>query len=492
MTTVVDEVREAAREALPDGVLIIGEERLHSASGGRHEVRDPSTRRTIGEVPLAGREEIDAAVSAARTAFALWRRFPVDQRRDVMLRLADLVAANESRLRLIAAQECGRPVRSAAGSLGVSHLRYYAGWCDKIEGALVTAYPGDSLDYVVEEPYGVVAALTTWNGPIPNIVFKVAPALATGNCVVLKVPENAPFEGILFGELCLEAGIPPGVVNVVVAGPEGGDYLVGHPGVDKISFTGGPEVAKQISRTAADALTPTVMELGGKSANLIFADADLTRAAGFAAQAGAVINAGQACLLPTRLLIEESVHDQVLETLLATLDGVVIGQPLAEETHMGPVISEAAVDRILAVVDTAQRDGHGTLAYGGQRLGGDLSAGNFIQPTVFTHVDSGSPLVQREVFGPVLAVQAFHDEEEALAIANATTYGLSAYAWTRDLSRAHRLARGLEAGNININGMAPMSPTTPFGGNGYSGHGREGGRWGLAEFLRPKNVWIGL
>jgi aldehyde dehydrogenase (NAD+) len=492
MTTVIDQAREAAREALPEGVLIIGAERLRTASGGRHEVIDPSNGRAIGEVPLAGRAEIDAAVGAARAAFPGWRRFPVDRRRDVMLRLADLVAANESRLRAIAAQECGRPVRNAAGSLGVAHLRYFAGWADKLEGALVTAYPSDSLDYVIEEPYGVIAALTTWNGPIPNIVFKVAPALVTGNCLVLKVPESAPYEGILFGELCLEAGIPPGVVNVVVAGPEGGDHLVGHSGVDKISFTGGPEVARQISRTAGGALIPTVMELGGKSANLIFADADLPKAAAFAAQAGVVINAGQGCLLPTRLLVEESVYDRVVEVLTATLDTIVIGQPLSEETQMGPVINQAAVDRILGVVETTRREGHGTLAYGGERLGGDLADGNFIQPTVFTHVDPDSPLVQREVFGPVLAVHSFRDEEEALALANATSYGLSAYAWTRDLSRAHRLARDFEAGNVNINGMAPMSPTTPFGGNGYSGHGREGGRWALTEFLRPKNVWIGL
>src|SRR5919108_438756 len=295
---------EELSRTLPVARMLIGDRWVDDASGGRMDHVNPTTGRVQGSFPLAGIEEVDAAVRAARAAFPAWRDVAADERRRLLLRIAEVIAAHEEEFATVWALETGVPRRSAT-ALPVDYLQYYAGWTDKLAGELVPTYPGNALDYVRYEPYGVIAALITWNGPLVNALMKVAPALAAGNCVVLKSPELGPFAPVLFAQLCLEAGLPPGVLNLISGGPEAGDALVRHPGIGKISLTGSVAIAKRVAIAAAENLTPAVFELGGKSANILFADADIEPAVQHAVFAGAVANTGQVCLAPTRLLVEE-------------------------------------------------------------------------------------------------------------------------------------------------------------------------------------------
>jgi aldehyde dehydrogenase (NAD+) len=316
---------------------------------------------------------------------------------------------------------------------------------------------------------------------------KCAPALAAGNTVVVKPPEVAPFGMLRFAELALAAGVPPGVINVVVGNADTGEALVGHPGVDKISFTGGVTTARALMATAARNLTPLMLELGGKSPNLVFADADLDTAADMAAMAGTALLSGQGCALPTRTYVQEDVYEALVQRLLVRLAALRVGDPLDPETFVGPVVTEAAMDRILGVIDLARSQGGIPLA-GGERMGGGLAEGWFVAPTVFGDVDHDSDLARNEVFGPVQAVLRFKTEEEVLEKANDSQFGLAAYLHTADRSRIEWLVAGLEAGTVIVNGMGGLSATTPFGGYKRSGFGREGGRAGIDEMLRTKAV----
>ena len=318
---------------------------------------------------------------------------------------------------------------------------------------------------------------------------KVAPALAAGNAVVVKPPELAPFGALRFAELALEAGLPPGVLNVVPGGAEAGQALVGDPRVGKISFTGGTRTAEAIMATAARHATPSVMELGGKSANIVFADADLDVAVPVAAFLGAALLSGQGCALPTRLFVQAEVYDEVVARVVAQVEALGVGDPLDRRTIVGPVVTEAALERILGVVDRARGDGSALLT-GGHRLGGPLRDGYFVAPTVFGEVRHGSDLATHEVFGPVLAVLRFDDEDEVVARANDSAFGLAAYVHTTDVSRALRVVERLDVGTVTVNGFPPMSPSAPFGGVKASGFGREGGRAGIEEYVWRKNVTI--
>ncbi|WP_016744854.1 aldehyde dehydrogenase family protein, partial [Rhizorhabdus wittichii] len=365
------------------------------------------------------------------------------------------------------------------------------GWADKMEGA-TTPMGSGAFSFTTHEPYGVIAAITSWNGPITSALMKLAPALAVGNCVVVKPPELGPFATMVLGEIFLEAGMPPGVVNIVTGGIEAGSALVADRRIGKISFTGGLPTARHILRAAADNATPVVTELGGKSANIVFADADLDRAAAMSATMGCIMHAGQGCLFPTRLLVEDSIYDRFVEKVLAIVAKARIGNPFTPGVSSGPVISEAAVDRISSVIAKARGEGHGRLLTGGNRIGGELKDGYFLEPTVFGDVDNGSPLAQEEVFGPVLSIIRFSSEADAIAKANDTSYGLAGYVHTRDLGLAHRVVGALEAGYIGVNGFPPMPVQAPFGGFKQSGAGREGGKVGAEEFLRIKNVYMTL
>jgi acyl-CoA reductase-like NAD-dependent aldehyde dehydrogenase len=293
------------------------------------------------------------------------------------------------------------------------------------------------------------------------------------------------------GQLLLEAGFPPGVVNIVPGGPEAGDALVRNPGVDKIHFMGSTAVAREVLAAALQNLTPVTLELGGKSANIIFADADLPSAAELAISA-VVYMSGQACLIGTRVLVQAPVYDEVVELCKAMVEQIPVGDPCSPTTRMGPVISQGACDRVLGVVERARQNREGRLVTGGHRLGGDLADGYFIAPTIFADVDNSSDLAQHEIFGPVLSMQPFETEEEAVAIANDHPYGLAAYIQTNDLRRAHRMAAALEVGNVWINGFPGLPGSIPFGGTKQSGYGRLGGLAGIREFSRPKNIWAAL
>lgn len=476
-----------APAGLPDGAAVIGDAR--SGGGERMAHVDPSTGRVQGDFVLAGADEVDAAVAAAADGQRAWAALDPSARRDRMLDLAAVLGEAAEELATIRSLETGVPFWASAG-LAPEWFRHYAGWADKLGGETVPT-SGRALDYTLPEPYGVVGVLIPWNAPLDSIGMKVAPALAAGNAVVVKPSELAPFGAIRFAELCLEAGLPPGVVNVVPGAGETGAHLVGHPGLGKITFTGGGGTARRVLEAAARVLTPVLLELGGKSANVVFEDGDLDAAAEMAVHRGVAALSGQACVLPTRLLVQDRVYDDVMARVLEHVRGLRVGRPFDGGARMGPVISEQACERILGVIERAREEG-GELLAGGHRLGGDLADGFFIEPTVFGDVDPGSELATNEVFGPVLSVSRFRGEEEAVGIANATRYGLGAFVFTRDLDRGHRVARALEAGSVGVNGFPPMSPAAPFGGVKESGYGREGGLAGLREFVRPKNVYTAL
>ncbi|GAA0617304.1 aldehyde dehydrogenase family protein [Sporichthya brevicatena] len=478
---------------LPEGNLVVGDERIASSDLGRIDHTNPATGEVQASIVAAGPGEVDRAVQAARTAFAEWRTWHPGERRDVLLRLAATIEAEGERLGLIGSLENGTPIAFGAlacAATPADWFRYYAGWVDKIEGRTIPVYPHDAFDFTLHEPYGVVAVLTAFNAPMGFIGLKVAAALAAGNCVVIKPSELAPFTTLAFAELCLQAGLPAGVVNVVTGDGRTGDLLVRHPGVDRITFTGGGATARSVVAAAAENLTPVTLELGGKSANLVFADADLDNAIAMAVQMGVALQSGQGCLLPTRLLVERSVYDEVVEAVVDLSENIAVGDPMDSGTLMGPLISERHCERVLGVIERAKGEGAGRLLTGGERLGGDLAKGYYVAPTVFGDVDNASALAQHEIFGPVLSVIPFDDEAEALAIANATTYGLAGFVFTADLARAHRVIRGLEAGYVSVNGFNFFPPNAPFGGWKQSGHGKEGGLEGLLEMTRVKNAYV--
>jgi aldehyde dehydrogenase (NAD+) len=467
---------------------LIGDAWVASDGGGTHAHRYAATGELQAHVGLAGAADVAAAVAAARTAQPQWAALAPAGRAAVLFRLAELLEHHAHEAAELAALDNGTPVSVMHPGLYTAEwVRYYAGWCDKLDGEVMSAEP--ELAYVRLEPFGVIAAIPPWNGSMMGMGQKCGPALAAGNAVVAKPPEVSPFGMLRFAELALEAGLPPGVLNVVVGGASTGSALVGHPGVDKISFTGGGATARKLMESAARNLTPLALELGGKSPNVVFPDADLDTAAAMAAQFGTALLAGQGCALPTRLYVHEDVYDDVVERVLATLGSLRVGDPLDPSSFVGPVVTEAAMERILGVIERAKADG-ATLLTGGGRLGGDLGAGWFVAPTVFGEVDHDSDLARNEVFGPVQAIVRFVSEDEVLAQANDSPIGLGAYLHTRDNRRIQRFVRELESGTVVVNGMGGISPATPFGGYKQSGFGREGGRAGIEEMVRRKAVFV--
>jgi aldehyde dehydrogenase (NAD+) len=484
-------VAPADLSALPKPGFLIGGRKVTEARL-THEHLYPATGKATYTVPLASAVEIDQAVKAARAALPAWRGMPVNERRRLMLRFAQLIRDRKDELVRLVTAENGSAQAQTQGlpTMVAEYFEYNAGWADKIGGEVITTWPVPAFDYTLEEPYGVIGIIVPWNGPLVSFGQLTAPAIAGGNCVVIKPPELAPYTCLRLGELALEAGIPPGVINVATAGPEGGEALTRHPGVDKLHFTGSGATGRKVLAGALENLTPVGLELGGKSARLVFADADRTSAVRNAVSA-AIGNCGQACIAGSRVLVEASIYESFVADCQQALDAVTVGDPMSPATGMGPVISEGACDRILGFVDRAREAG-ARLVTGGQRLGGELSDGYFIRPTMFADVDRNAEIARHEVFGPVVAFIPFRDEEEAVRIANDSEFGLAAYIESENVRRIHRLAPALDAGVVSVNGGFPLPASAPFGGNKHSGVGRLGGIYGVREFTRPKNVYLKL
>ena len=478
---------------LPRNSLIIGDKRVEKGGGDVHAHIYPGTGRVTREIALGSVSDVDEAVRAARTAFPRWRALSGDKRRDLMFKLAALCEQYLQELCELATIENGS-IAVAAPHLAMDaaqKFRYCGGWADKIHGRTVPTWGGPAHDYVSFEPYGVVGAIVPWNGPLFAATMVSAPALAAGNCIVLKAPELAPWTVMRLGELFQEAGFPPGVVNVVAGGVAVGEAMVAHPGIDKIQFVGSGTVAKKVLKNAAETLKPCGLELGGKSAVIVFEDANLQDATR-RGLSGAISANGQGCVIGTRLLVQRSVFGQYLEMLKTAAGTVKIGDPFDKTTVLGPVISDNSLNRILGMVDKARSEG-ARLVAGGARLGGELAEGFFLPVTLLTDLDNSSYIAQHEVFGPVLAVIPFDSEDEAIALANGTDYGLGGYIHTQNLRRAHYVAAQLDAGQIQVNASGEaMTACVPFGGVKQSGYGRLGGEAGIHEFLRTKNVFINL
>jgi aldehyde dehydrogenase (NAD+) len=486
-TTMLERHEAAAADHLPPVRIIIGDEEHATGDGGVFHHINPATGQIQAEVPLAGPREVDAAVTAARKALRPWREMNPARRREILVRFSELVRQFDwTALQVL---ENGQPWGQAVGIADISYewLSYYASWADKVVGEVSADNAEDGFIYTLPEPFGVVAMIITWNAPLLSLAMKLSPALAAGNAIVLKPAEFTAFTAMRWVELAREAGLPDGVINVVPGGPDAGEALVAHPGIDKISFTGGPPTARSIMRGAAETLTPVLFELGGKGANLVFGDANLEEAIPFSCFFG-LANTGQGCALPTRLLVERSIYDEVLTRVDETMKMLTVGDPLDPANYAGPLVNEAALKRVLGVIDHAKSAGAGRLLLGGDRLGGELADGWFVDRTVFADVDPQSDLAQREIFGPVLAVIPFKDEDEAISIANDTAYGLTNYVQTADSRRIRRVVSQLRSGTVGVNTGSCVHHRAPFGGVGISGFGREGGRAGLEEFVRVKTV----
>lgn len=475
--------------------LYLGERVVGQGSGGVYEHVYAPTGEVHGEVPLAGPDDVDAAARAAVAASRRWRSTRPATRRDVIIRLGELMRAHTEDFVRLSVIDNGMTVGFARFLIDstLDWVSYYAGWTDKLDGTAVS-FPWQRRDlaYTMPEPYGVIGVIITWNGPLISLGMKVIPALAAGNAVVIKPSELTPYAVELFVKLALEAGVPPGVITLIPGTAEAGQALVAHPDVQKVSFTGGPETARKILAVCAQELKPAVLELGGKSANLIFADADLDSACFVAVYSSVGSLSGQGCAMPTRLLAHASVYDEVVARISRHVSELRLGDPFDPAVTSGPVVTCQAQQRILGMIDRAVTGNAGRLIAGGHAPGGDLADGFYVEPTVLADVDPDSEIAQSEVFGPVLCITRFDTDDEVVSIANATRYGLASYAWTNDLRRVQRLTSDLQAGGVYVNGAQPViAPELSFGGIGISGFGREGGREGINEFLRTKAISIG-
>lgn len=490
--TLIERHKKAA-EILPAAGSLIGGERYTAASVGTFDHINPATGQAQASIALSGTDAVDAAVAAARAAAPGWRNTSGPRRREILEKLAELIIKNGEELATISTLENGATMGFGATrfvTMAAEWTRYYAGWADKLDGLVVDTQRDEAFVYTIPEPFGVVGIIITWNAPLLSLAMKIPPALAAGNTVVLKPAEFTPFTSLRFLEFAKEAGLPDGVLNLVIGGPETGAAISAHAGINKISFTGGPSTATKIMQSAANNLVPVLFELGGKGANLVFDDANLAEAIPYSATFS-LVNTGQGCALPTRLLVQRGVYDAVVEGVTAVVSQYITGDPLEMTTFAGPLVNDAALQRVSGIIEKAKAEKAGRLVLGGNRPGGELADGFFVDTTIFADVDPQSSLAQNEVFGPVLSIIPFDTEAEAVEIANSTAYGLSNYVQTSDMRRARRLARDLHSGTVGINGTGNMHVGAPFGGVGISGFGREGGREGVMEFVSTKTVLIG-
>ena len=474
--------------------MLIGGQWDAAASGKTFESRDPATGKLLAHVAEGDAEDIDRAVAAARRAFdGPWRKIKPYERQQMLLKLADLVERHFEELSLLDTLDMGAPIsRTLANRRRVlGMLRYYAGMATALHGETVeNSLPGEIFSYTLKEPVGVVGAIIPWNGPLGASVWKVGPAPATGCTVILKPAEEAPLTPLRLGELILEAGVPEGVVNIVPGyGETAGAALAAHPGVDKVAFTGSHLTGQKIIQASAGNLKRVSLELGGKSPDIVFADADLETAVPGAGMA-VFANSGQICSAGTRLFVERRVYDEFTDRVATFGKGLQVGNGVDPKTQIGPLVSEQQLDRVTGYLRIGQQEGARALSGGARVTEGPLAQGYFVPPTVFADVRDDMRIAQEEIFGPVISAIPFHDIDEVIERANATPFGLGSGVWTRDVNKAHRLAKGIRAGSVWVNCYQAMDPAMPFGGYKMSGYGRESGLQHLEEYLHVKAVWI--
>jgi acyl-CoA reductase-like NAD-dependent aldehyde dehydrogenase len=474
------------------GRLFIDNRFVDAVSGKTFEVIDPSTERVLTTVAEGDRADIDLAVASARRAFESgdWPKMSARDRGRLLQRIAELILKNADELARIESLDNGKPFAETSTvdiPQAAEVFAYYGGWADKVYGQTIPV--GESFfTYTLREPHGVCGQIIPWNFPLLMAAWKLAPALACGNTTVLKPAEQTPLTALRLAELLLEAGLPPGVVNVVSGfGPTAGAALAEHRDVDKIAFTGSTEVGRLIQRAAATNLKSVSLELGGKSPNIVFADADLG-AAVRGAIGGIFFNQGEVCCAGSRLFVEHKIHDEFLDRLAEHARSIRVGDPLDPSTQMGAQVSEEQFTKILGYIDSGRAEG-ARVVTGGERA---TDRGYFVQPTIFADVKPSMKIASEEIFGPVVSALSFRDVDEVIAAGNATNYGLAAAVWTRDLSKAHRAARALKAGTVWVNTYNTFDAGVPFGGYKESGVGRELGSQALDLYTQTKAVWVAL
>jgi aldehyde dehydrogenase (NAD+) len=476
--------------------LFIGGEFVDAISGATFTTINPATEETITEVASAAAADVDAAVRAARAQMepgSEWQKMKPRDRGKILFRIAEMLTARAAEIGRIETLDNGKPIFESQfvdTPAAAECLYYYSGWSGKVTGETIPVAE-NAFTYTLREPLGVVGAITPWNFPLMLAVWKIAPALACGNTVVLKPAENTSLSILKFAEYARECGLPPGVLNIV-SGPGAvtGTAMVDHPGIDAIAFTGSTAVGKELMARAARTLKKVSLELGGKSPNIVFADADLDAAARGALNA-IFYGKGEVCAAGSRLLVEESVHDELMAKVVERAAKMTAGDPLHPKTRLGAIVSQRQMERVMGYIDAGKNEG-ATLLTGGERADIGTGKGYFVKPTIFDDVDPKMTIAQEEIFGPVLATMRFSDAESAIEKANATVYGLAAAVWTRDISKAHRVARAIKAGTVWINSYNLYDPALPFGGFKESGFGRDQGRDALDKYTQTKSVWVNL